>query len=431
MDKLWKDQSQKPNKDVSRAKNAPDPDADVLHHNAEEGFTAQELIEQQECLEAQASEAIPYSVDKCTHSLGYLRQLVYACKTCGGGGVCVGCSVSCHADHELVELFHRRHFRCDCGTPNINQRFQNKQVRDLATDAMGPTFSPCTLREYERSKGWNLANKENTYTKNFEGKFCICERGKHYDPETEEEDMFQCLVCEEWYHESCTALVRPDRMKTRVLSQDQFDTMICDTCMRSSKGQLLRLYAGMPGWQVIVPKGTKECEVQVVGMSKRDESMPRVKRARLESGACTVPSEMHPDILRLQSCTHRMDMFLTTNFRDALCKCAACGMRWKELYPYVYEEEATYEAPQEYGRDDSDQDTHCAASSTYEQAVAALSRLPRTQMIESVYAYQNLRNALFEHLRPYAESHEPVSEEAVRAFFRGDAARNPHLPISR
>ena len=187
----------------------------------------------------------------------------------------------------------------------------------------------------------------------------------------------------------------------------------------------------MPGWQVIVPKGTKECEVQVVGMSKRDESMPRVKRARLESGACTAPSEMHPDILRLQSCTHRMDMFLTTNFRDALCKCAACGMRWKELYPYVYEEEATYEAPQEYGRDDSDQDTHCAASSTYEQAVAALSRLPRTQMIESVYAYQNLRNALFEHLRPYAESHEPVSEEAVRAFFREDAARNPHLPISR
>ena len=52
-------------------------------------------------------------------------------------------------------------------------------------------------------------------------------------------------------------------------------------------------------------------------------------------------------------------------------------------------------------------------------------------MIESVYAYQNLRNALFEHLRPYAESHKPVSEEAVRDFFREHAARNPHLPINR
>ena len=97
----------------------PDPSKAAPNIDPELGFTAQDLIDHQERLEAQANEAFPYHVDVCTHTRGYVRQLIYACKTCGGGGVCVGCSVSCHSDHDLVELFHRRHFRCDCGTPNL------------------------------------------------------------------------------------------------------------------------------------------------------------------------------------------------------------------------------------------------------------------------------------------------------------------------
>jgi hypothetical protein len=40
-----------------------------------------------------------------------------------------------------------------------------------------------------RSKELKFApqNDENRYGKNFEGKFCRCERGKTYNPETEEE----------------------------------------------------------------------------------------------------------------------------------------------------------------------------------------------------------------------------------------------------
>lgn len=30
--------------------------------------------------------------------------------------MCYSCSISCHGDHNLVELFTKRHFRCDCGT---------------------------------------------------------------------------------------------------------------------------------------------------------------------------------------------------------------------------------------------------------------------------------------------------------------------------
>ncbi len=102
------------------AASLPEPSLPAPNLGEDEvGFTAADLIAQQSRLEAQANEAIPFQFDTCTYDKGYVRQPVYACKTCGGGGVCAGCSVSCHAEHDLVELFNKRQFRCDCGTPNL------------------------------------------------------------------------------------------------------------------------------------------------------------------------------------------------------------------------------------------------------------------------------------------------------------------------
>lgn len=65
----------------------------------DQGFTAQQLIARQKELEYAAREAVPFSFVKggCTYERGYIRQPVFACKSCGGGGVCAGCSVGCHA----------------------------------------------------------------------------------------------------------------------------------------------------------------------------------------------------------------------------------------------------------------------------------------------------------------------------------------------
>lgn len=58
---------------------------------------------------------------------GYIRQALYACKTCCSdkirAAVCLACSFHCHEGHELVELYTKRHFRCDCG----NSKFDGKQ----------------------------------------------------------------------------------------------------------------------------------------------------------------------------------------------------------------------------------------------------------------------------------------------------------------
>lgn len=115
---------------------------------------------------------------------GYIkRQALYACLTCTPpdsgrkAGVCLACSYHCHEDHELVELYTKRNFRCDCGT----QVFNGKKCSLLADKPLEP-------------------NEKNSYNQNFIGLYCSCNR-PYPDPEDDTEDvMIQCIICEDWYH---------------------------------------------------------------------------------------------------------------------------------------------------------------------------------------------------------------------------------------
>jgi E3 ubiquitin-protein ligase UBR7 len=183
--------------------------------NNENAATLEEYISRQENLIQEAAEALPHSFDHCTYPLGYIRfvlpltktkkpalmrhrtrQSVYLCLTCGENrGMCGACSVSCHTDHEQVELyafppclymptlitgathtyrFPKRYFRCDCPVPS--------------------TASKCMLH----SQGSVIIEKnlENKYNQNFRdgGRFCRCH--SRYDGQKENETMAQCLVCE-------------------------------------------------------------------------------------------------------------------------------------------------------------------------------------------------------------------------------------------
>ena len=37
-----------------------------------------------------------------------------------GSGICLACSYHCHEGHELVELYTKRQFRCDCGNSKMD-----------------------------------------------------------------------------------------------------------------------------------------------------------------------------------------------------------------------------------------------------------------------------------------------------------------------
>ncbi|RCI12865.1 hypothetical protein L249_0561 [Ophiocordyceps polyrhachis-furcata BCC 54312] len=171
------------------------------------------FLRHQELLEADAREALPYSIDSCTKILGPLRQSVFACLTCNPppasadqgwtpAGVCYACSVQCHGEHNLVEIFLKRNFTCDCGTTRI------------------PSTSPCSLRvnKETKTKGGVVSEEAgaNQYNQNFRNRFCACECD--YDPFQQKGTMFQCLGLgtpeiggcgEDWYHPGCLVGLGP------------------------------------------------------------------------------------------------------------------------------------------------------------------------------------------------------------------------------
>ncbi|EPE30378.1 hypothetical protein GLAREA_03345 [Glarea lozoyensis ATCC 20868] len=180
-----------------------------------DSHTAADFINSQLQLEADAREALPYKFDNCTKPLGKLRQVLFSCLTCNPppsdpsekyqpAGVCYSCSIQCHGDHTLVELFNKRDFVCDCGTTRL------------------PKTAPCTLRvnpETNTKGGVHSEQPEanNRYNQNFKNKFCGCECD--YDAHSQKGTMFQCLGLgtaeqggcgEDWWHPGCVVGLGPD-----------------------------------------------------------------------------------------------------------------------------------------------------------------------------------------------------------------------------
>ncbi|KAJ5153478.1 uncharacterized protein N7482_009956 [Penicillium canariense] len=244
--------------------------------------TAKEFIESQIRLEADAREVLPYSFDSCTHDLGPLRQNLFACLTCNPppaspddeytpAAVCYSCSIACHGEHTLVELFNKRNFVCDCGTTRM------------------PPTSLCTLREDHKTGRKGVHSQEaapgNNYNHNFRNQFCGCD--EKYDPHQEKGTMFQCLGLgtvetggcgEDWWHPECLiGLPRdwyknsPDKKQLALgggdgadagvgdVGEDEetplppgfpaeqdFEQLICFKCIESNPW--LKKYAGTPGF---------------------------------------------------------------------------------------------------------------------------------------------------------------------------------------
>ncbi|OJD37126.1 metaphase-anaphase transition protein [Diplodia corticola] len=182
--------------------------SDTISQHSHTSQTAQEFINSQLQLEADAREVLPYQFDTCSRPLGPLRQKAWSCLTCNPppedpsepytpAGVCYSCHVSCHGEHHLVELFAKRNFVCDCGTTRIQ------------------SDCPCTLRVNEDTgvKGGVRAESpapSNHYDHNYRNRFCGC--GQEYDAHQEKGTMFQCLGLgtiedggcgEDWWHPEC------------------------------------------------------------------------------------------------------------------------------------------------------------------------------------------------------------------------------------
>ncbi|KAH8687494.1 putative zinc finger in N-recognin-domain-containing protein [Tricladium varicosporioides] len=195
------------------------PRTQSFSQKSDDSHTAAEFIDNQLQLEADAREALPYKFDNCTKTLGKLRQVLFSCLTCNPppakptdpynpAGVCYSCSIQCHGDHTLVELFNKRDFVCDCGTTRL------------------PTTAPCTLRIHPETNTQGGVHSEapeinNKYNQNFQNRFCGCECD--YDADKQKGTMFQCLGLgtaeeggcgEDWWHPGCIVGLGPDWFET-------------------------------------------------------------------------------------------------------------------------------------------------------------------------------------------------------------------------
>ncbi|CAK1600523.1 unnamed protein product [Parnassius mnemosyne] len=197
-------------------------DTDMADCDGEKVVTMMDVLQEQQDFEEDANAVLGASDEKnCTYTKGYIkRQALYACMTCCSdakidpskrAGVCLACSLTCHENHELIELYTKRNFRCDCGNPKFNSH-------------------PCQFNSNKTD-----LNEDNKYNQNYSGLYCICHR-PYPDPEsTVEDEMIQCIVCEDWLHASHLDAVVP--------SNDLYSEMICKNCME--KNEFLHDYSSL------------------------------------------------------------------------------------------------------------------------------------------------------------------------------------------
>ncbi|CAG8644725.1 30018_t:CDS:10 [Gigaspora margarita] len=341
----------------------------MASEDTKDTVTVGEYLEQQKSLEEEAGEVLPWNFDRCTYSKGHLRQAVYACKTCKPstgscpGGVCYSCSIACHADHDLIELFNKRNFQCDCGTARFGG-------------------SACQLEP----KPQDALNEKNLYNHNFEGRI----KGA------------KCVLCEDWFHENCINGEKQGEKNFSLPDLDNFEEYICQT-VRKNEGTK----------EKDNDKKSKNDQLQVeTSASTNKRKLDDEQEIDLKATALLKKTK-GDDVCKLERWEPvknniDVDLFCIQNWRDELCRCSKCTYLYKShQIEFILQEEETYEPPH-------DDDAH---TSLFDSGMKLLAQMDRVTAIEGAIAYAKLRDDLVEFLKPFGDSGKTVTEQDIRAFF--------------
>jgi len=366
----------------------------------EDSITMLDVLREEESLEVDAKAVLGNADDSnCSyHSGGYMkRQALYACLTCSDprspnfqpAALCLGCSFHCHPNHEIVELYTKRHVRCDCG----NDKFQN---------------NPCKLADDKTA-----LNDQNNYNQNYSGVYCVCHR-PYPDPENETPDeMLQCVVCEDWYHS------RHIEGISSLPKDVSYSEMICHVCVELHKD----LFAAYVDLGVsTVGKGSDEDinDASVVddSLNKTSENGENNTDEKLEgnsildktedSGSNSCPRKLITGDIS----SHKFSaLFLPTGWRDQLCRCDDCTRIYEEKHlEFLLDSEDTvhfYESQS------------CSEEGTqYEEGMKALSSMDRVQQMEAIQSYNEMKESLMIFLKKFAEEGKVVTQEDIGEFFK-------------
>lgn len=334
--------------------------------------------------------------EKCNYDLGYHTMNVYACLTCKlkenhQVGVCLACSLKCHLDHEIVELFDKRHFRCDCCTLEKTK---------------------CDLHDKVNEK-----NNENEYNHNFDGLFCWCNK-----PYKIEDIMIQCNICKDWYHLECIKekynydipLDDDDN------DNDQITDYSCRTCME--KYPFLKFY--------------KNLELNLCDDKGKINDDNQQKNENSDSNECKIDkvNDLIPN-----------DAFFIKGWVSSLCQCDKCVKLYKALnfewYIKEYNEltnesedvdigtvddiiKSNDESVKKRKRDDEntkDDDDDIPFSKRFQ-------KLTPYQISQMAIGYNTLSTKLKEFLSHFAETGKVINEDDISNFFKKLKETPYHFP---
>ncbi|XP_034250247.1 putative E3 ubiquitin-protein ligase UBR7 [Thrips palmi] len=383
-------------------------------------ITMVDVLKEENELEEDANAVLGGSdPQNCTYPQGYVRrQALYACTTCipanseqKQGGVCLACSYSCHEGHDLVELYTKRNFRCDCGNSLFGgNKCQLEPVKDI--------------------------NENNKYNQNFNGVYCTCHRPYPDSEDPVDDEMIQCIICEDWYHGR--------HLGTQKFIPSDYGEMICGSCM--SQHSFLWNYAGL--CLTKATEGTAETEVNVemtpqkIAASESSETTSTACAPTTSAGApnTSSPLKNNGETPSTQSngveCTlstfkpveqHKGATFWPEGWRKQLCTCQKCLEKYEaEAVPYLTDLQDTVQFYEEQGKAKS---ANGQGNSQYDHAMRALSQLDRTAQIEALHGYNDMKERLKEYLQKFAENKKVVREEDIREFFSQMPRKRAHVEL--
>ncbi|KAJ3402594.1 hypothetical protein HDU80_004926 [Chytriomyces hyalinus] len=384
----------------------------------ESTVTAVAFLEEQQRLVAEAAEALPHAIDTCSFARGPLTQSVYSCRTCtkdsstvnrtgtegkndaesAAIGVCYACFVQCHTTHDVVELFERRNFTCDCGTRKA--------------------IVKCCLQKSSIGE----VNELNTYDDTFKGIFCYCKELYDYEKEAVANSvMLQCCLCEDWFHDRCIK---------NCLPEGEFDEFMCKNCVGTHP--FLKYYDSVISESGLNPPSNAFFFVREdENATERDNSDSnaqasdacvstpvKLKRKsqdseNSQSGSALKRRVFDPPV------TH---LFCGDGWRDDLCRCSDCMAHYKtvKIDHLLQERKAPSGTPSTPGgtavlnllRPDVD-----ASKSLHEIGMEALNRVPRAKAIEGVMAYERLAEFSKQFFRKFAEEGRVVTKNDIDTLF--------------
>ncbi|KAJ8654807.1 hypothetical protein O0I10_009528 [Lichtheimia ornata] len=366
--------------------------------NQEKIVTAIDIVDQQTALEKEANEILPGKFEACTFDKGYIRQPLYACKTCSHdntepAAMCYSCSIACHADHELFELFAKRNFRCDCG---IEHKFGEH---------------PCQLSSL--SKQQTASNDDNAYNHNFFGHYCRCD--KFYDPAKDECTMYQIppeiedfesYVCRDCVDRYPFLVQQPSASVSVGLSHD------------NAKIHKWLLPAPSNDNQTTLPDHSTATTTTHDSISDTATTTTQHNHSGEKRKEPTSPQTNVPDSKRVKSDSEckkekasyadRVELFFNDGWREKLCQCDTCKKAFVENgIEFLLSEEDTFEPEQ-------DED---AGKSLLEIGMEQMNHMDRVQAIEGIIAYKKFATQIKEFLRGFAGSGEVVTQDDIRRFF--------------